>query len=159
MVAYPASRSGVITVHAASADGKPCASNPFAELGNSLSILGKNVEAAWIRDEVADNSAALRRMTGTSVATPIAAGVVSLLLELAMLDVPGDPGTEATLRRMLPMLKTYDGMMDLLMSMAVRTQGGDYHNIVPWNVLNPSKSLADITKYVEWVLSRRFGTP
>ena len=130
-MAYPASRSGVITIHAASADGEPWAFNPFAELGYNLSIQGKSVGAAWICDEAANNSAALRHMTGTSVATPIAAGVVALLLELAMLDVPGDPGTEVTLRRMLLMLKTYDRMMDLLKSMVVRTQGGDYHNIVP----------------------------
>jgi hypothetical protein len=61
---------------------------------------------------------------GTLVVTPIITGVVLLLLEMTLLDMPGDPMTEATLRRMLPMLKTYDGMMDVLRDMAVRTQGG-----------------------------------
>ncbi|KAK0643856.1 peptidase S8/S53 domain-containing protein [Cercophora newfieldiana] len=156
-VAYPASRSGVIAIHAASADGKPCGFNPYAELGNNLSILGKNVEAAWTCHQEPDNPAVVRRMTGTSVATPIAAGVVALLLEMAMLDT-GDPATKSTLKRLLPMLKTYDGMMDVLRKMAVRTQGGDYHNIIPWRVLTPSKSLADIAIVVDWALDQRFGS-
>ncbi|KAK4449812.1 peptidase S8/S53 domain-containing protein, partial [Podospora aff. communis PSN243] len=155
-VAYPASRTGIITIHAADADGRPCNFNPSADPGNSLSILGKNVEAAWTCHGDPTNPASVRRMTGTSVATPIAAGVVSLLLEMTMLDVPGDPATEATLRQMHPMLKTYDGMMAVLTDMTARTQG--YHNIVPWNVLDSTKTVANIAKYLrEWVLNRRFG--
>lgn len=57
-----------------------------------------------------------------------------------MLDVPDDPVAQDTLRRMLPLLRMYDGMIEVLMDMAVRTQGGNYYNIVPSKVLDPTKS-------------------
>ncbi|KAK0727770.1 hypothetical protein B0T26DRAFT_748074 [Lasiosphaeria miniovina] len=96
----------------------------------------------------------MRRMTGTLVATPIAVGIVALLLELAMLDVPDDGATQATLRRVLAQLRTYEGMMEMLMAMAVPTQGGEYYNIVPTRVLDTAGNVADNRK---WLLRNKFG--
>ena len=56
-------------------------------------------------------------MGGTSVATPIAAGIVVLLLEMAMMDIPGAEATQKALRQVKKTLEKYDGMMTVLSAM------------------------------------------
>lgn len=94
-------------------------------------------------------------MSGTSVATPIAAGVVALQLELAMIEVPDDPVTQATLRDVLPHLQRQAGLSELLMRQAAAT--GDFRNIVPMDLLNPNLTVGENAAVIKGVLAGKFG--
>lgn len=176
-MAYPAWDSNVIPINSANGRGRPSDFNPPAVPGKTLTILGENVPSAWITSApttTATNSAnpsdgdalqstaptapadvtATRRMSGTSVATPIAAGVVALLLELAMIEVPDDRATQATLRHVLPHLKRQAGLSELLMRKAVGT--GDFRNIVPMDLLSPNLTVGENAAVIKGVLARKF---
>lgn len=123
---YPAFRNGVIAINSADADGTTSGFNPPMKPDKELSVLGERVESTWI-----DNS--MKYMTGTSVATPIAAGVVGLLLEIAM---KYDEGRRLNGQTVTVDLEThvrrYDGIMALLRSMSEKK--GEYSNVNPWKL-------------------------
>jgi hypothetical protein len=146
-VGYPAWDSHVIPMNAANGRGRPSDFNPPAALGKTLTILGENVPSAWIisapTTEATDASGVssvaptapapadltvTRRMSGTSVATPITASFMALLLELAMIEVPDDGAIQTTLSDILPHLKRQAGLSELLVRTAVWT--GYFRNIV-----------------------------
>ncbi|KUJ11431.1 subtilisin-like protein, partial [Mollisia scopiformis] len=78
-VTFPAWLTGVICVHSAMANGAASLFNPDASPPRNFSILGENLKSAWIRSP--GNPNAEKVMSGTSMATPIAAGVAALVLE------------------------------------------------------------------------------
>ncbi|KAK4236094.1 peptidase S8/S53 domain-containing protein [Achaetomium macrosporum] len=175
-MAYPAWDPNVIPINSANSRGRPSDFNPPATAGKTLTVLGENVRSAWITTTTtrttidttgpggigtlsesataAVDLAATRHMSGTSVATPIAAGIVALLLELAMIEVPDDPVTQATLRDVLPHLKRQAGLTELLMRQAAET--GDFHNIVPTNLLNPNLTVGENAAVIKGILARKF---
>lgn len=65
-MAFPAWKEGVICVNASSADGVPSNFNPPLDPAKNFSILGEDVESAWLatRSDGTDTSF----MSGTSVA-------------------------------------------------------------------------------------------
>jgi subtilisin family serine protease len=172
-MAYPAWDSHVIPINSANGRGRPSDFNPPAAPGKTLTILGENVPSAWITSAPTKEATnpggvssvvptvsapadltATRRMSGTSVATPIAAGVVALLLELAMIEVPDDQATQATLRDVLPHLKRQAGLSELLVRKAVGT--GDFRNIVPMDLLNPDLTVGENAAVIKGALARKF---
>ena len=84
-VAFPASLRQVICVNALDGYGRPSNFNPEARPDTNLAVLGEFVEAAWSRQA---SSAHTARKAGTSVATPIAAGIAALILEYSRQDGP-----------------------------------------------------------------------
>lgn len=72
-------------------------------------------------------------MSGTSMATSIAAGVAALVLGFAMQRDPGNAATDKILEEHLELLKRHDAMMDIFTEMAALSR--EFRNIVPWNVL------------------------
>ncbi|KAL2181905.1 peptidase S8/S53 domain-containing protein [Thermothelomyces heterothallicus CBS 202.75] len=180
-MAYPAWDPNVIPINSANARGRPSDFNPPAVPGRTLTILGENVPSAWITTNTTETTtvstinksgpddagvqeaaaaavdlAATKRMSGTSVATAIAAGLVALLFELAMVEVPNDPVTQATLSDVLLNIKRQAGLNVLLMGKAART--GDFHNIVPTNLLNPNLTLGENAAVIKGVLASWFGS-
>lgn len=163
-MAFPASAMGIIAVNSATANGMPSGFNPRSTKDEKrLSILGEAISSAWITTspdgETIANTDATRRMTGTSVATPIAAGIVALILEVAMIDIPDEEDTQRMLDEVLPWLRGYEGMMAVLMDKAALTQG--YHNIVPQKLLNPNWSeerrVNRIANRLRDILTEHFG--
>lgn len=74
----------VICIHAADGTGNPTSTNPpeHAQLEN-FSILGECVPLGKRKDPQTDEVQQLYK-SGTSIATPIAAGVAALVLEFAL---------------------------------------------------------------------------
>ncbi|OQO10247.1 hypothetical protein B0A48_04605 [Cryoendolithus antarcticus] len=78
---WPAKRRDVFCVHATDALGNPYDRNPSALAGESnFAVLGVDVQSEWLPN--ADSSTQLVRQTGTSFATPIAAGIAALVISL-----------------------------------------------------------------------------
>ena len=123
---FPAYLPEIICINASNGDGSPSFFNPPAKAGKKLTILGENVESAW-KCEPGSNRA-LKTMTGTSVATPIAAAVAAVILEIAML--PTNDAAETIFQRCLPYMRTYNGMTAILEDMSEESRS--YLNIVPW---------------------------
>ncbi|KLU93141.1 hypothetical protein MAPG_12079 [Magnaporthiopsis poae ATCC 64411] len=85
MIAFPARFCGVICVNSASADGRASPFNPVADFPNNFAVLGENVRSAWISPQPnAARHGETKIMSGTSMASPIAAAIFSLLLEVAL---------------------------------------------------------------------------
>nr|OQO18056.1 hypothetical protein B0A51_15971 [Rachicladosporium sp. CCFEE 5018] len=78
---WPAKRRDVFCVHATDALGNPYDRNPSALAGESnFAVLGVDMQSEWLPN--ADGSTQLVRRTGTSFATPIAAGIAALVISL-----------------------------------------------------------------------------
>ena len=84
IVTYPARKEQVICIYATDGKGEPYRSNP-TPIGNSyrFATLGEGVKSAWPKG-LKKGAAPEQRMTGTSFATPIAAGIAACLLEFAI---------------------------------------------------------------------------
>lgn len=143
---YPASRPGVIAVNSATADGSISTYNPLLNGENNLSILGEKVQSAWAHNTT-------KIMSGTSVATPIAAGIAALLIEIAIKqnDTFGDQASKVLEKT----VKSYGGMSILLRSMSSPEKKDDkYFNILPWellavdeHILDPEQTLLSVAVY------------
>lgn len=156
-MAFPACMPDVISLHAADHGGRAAGTNPAVEYGKNFTILGVDVVSAWISsspplqpssssDSLSDllevvsaqndgQTATTRAMTGTSVATPVAAGVAALVLEFAGQRDLDDPETDQVLQKLGPFLRRQHGMNSVFRAMAVPTGAGEFLNIVPWNLL------------------------
>lgn len=131
---FPARMPDVITIHAADYTGTAANTNPAIVYGKQFTILGVDVKSAWIPTE-ASRVPATHSMSGTSVATPVAAGVAALVLEFAMQRDVTDKDTDNILGFLRDYLKRQHGMNSVFNAMSQQTNGGDFLNIVPWKVL------------------------
>ncbi|KAH7139510.1 hypothetical protein B0J11DRAFT_575419 [Dendryphion nanum] len=82
-IGYPARVSNrVICVHSSSINNKRSIFSPKGIPGHpNFSVVGENVEAAWIPDDTSTET--LRSMSGTSMATPIMAGIAAMILDFS----------------------------------------------------------------------------
>ncbi|OCL13227.1 subtilisin-like protein, partial [Glonium stellatum] len=118
--AHPAKQDGVICIHSTDDLGNHSSFNPTAIDGDNFSTLGEAIESAWPGEPGDCNT---RRKSGTSFATPIAAGIAAFVLEYARQRIKDDQ----TLRR----LKTCEGMKEVFRFMSERRQ--QYHYLAPQN--------------------------
>lgn len=108
-ITYPALFPDVFCIHSTDAYGKPSSFTPYAQDNmDNFATLGENVRSAW---PVHKGQGLEQRMSGTSTATPIAAGIAALVLEAMLADDKFQEEEYAA-------LKSYEGMRQVLLDMA-----------------------------------------
>ncbi|OAA69771.1 Peptidase S8/S53, subtilisin/kexin/sedolisin [Cordyceps fumosorosea ARSEF 2679] len=154
-LAYPAWHPGVIAINSADADGKPSAFLPrdTADLG-MFTALGEAVKSAWIRSNATPGETSpTRRMTGTSVATPIAAGIAALVLQAASIPCQRKETRDA-LARLYRRLKWGAVMRDVLKELSV--ESGGYRNLVPCDLARTELQASQVLRFLERVVAQKY---
>jgi subtilisin family serine protease len=149
--AWPASRTGVFSINAATAYGRHAAYTANVQDGINFIVVGDNIKSAWPLKLAADEEG-MRRMSGTSFATPAAAGVAALALEFVW-------EREQTQRNIvdtdqIDLLHRFDGMMNVLKGMSEVV--GGYWYLKPWQLWEkkrPDDDLYNITQALH-IISR-----
>ncbi|KAL6811969.1 peptidase S8/S53 domain-containing protein [Trichoderma sp. SZMC 28015] len=147
-IAFPANQREVICVFATDGKGNPSPFNPTftpeMDDGSYFSTLGEAVEVHQL-SELGRAACAKICKSGTSFATPIAAGIVANLLDYA--KAKKNIGEE-NLRR----LHSFSGMISVLKLLAPKKRGG--HNyICPW-MLWEDKSAKTRERYADIIRSK-----
>ena len=120
-VAFPANHQQVFCVHSANEMGKPSNFTPNPLRFNpNFAVLGENVRAAWPGKKDGHS------LSGTSVATPILAAVMAVVLEFID-QKPRKTPDEKRLRDSQMMTK-------VLVAMSETVQG--YHYVRPWELMS-----------------------
>ena len=85
-----------------------------------------------------DGEGGVERRSGTSYATPIAAGTAAMLLDLARQEL-----TEPhVLRDVERRLKKVEGMSAVFLAMSEEPRDGGFYNVRPWMLLGEAKPIA-----------------
>ncbi|KAL8349219.1 hypothetical protein RB601_001978 [Gaeumannomyces tritici] len=135
--AFPATLSPwVIAVHASDGIGGAGGINPPLQAGDNFMTLGMGVE--MMRREWNDSGGRLRpkyksvRRSGTSFATPIAAGLAATAMDLSLRVDLVTRRTREQLRQPVEMAK-----MLRLMSTGGAADSGGYRYVAPWHLWRP----------------------
>jgi hypothetical protein len=134
-VAYPARKEQVICIYATDGQGEPYRSNP-TPIGNSyrFATLGEAVKSAWPKG-LKKGAAPEQRMTGTSIATPIVAGIAACFLEFALVhEMPVNSYNS---------LRTRQGMSAVFGKLMVDIRK-ELHCIHLWRLFSEPRQPADI---------------
>jgi hypothetical protein len=135
-IAWPARLPQVICIHATDSLGNRCDFTPTeSRRGDNFAVLGQAVKSSWPPHL---GQAGEIRKSGTSTATPIAAGIAAIVLEYVKLALPSlDHELSRKDAAILSKLRSSAGMCTVFRRMA-RNRGG-YDYIVPWDFLNTTK--------------------
>jgi hypothetical protein len=113
----------VFCISATDALGNKLATTPPAQTGKeNLSVIGAGINSAWVSEQ-------MERKSGTSFATPIAAGLAALALEYANQRNTATPG--AFSNQDLKTLHTREGMATILKRMG-KPKAGSFRFLRPW---------------------------
>jgi len=126
--AFPAKYPSVFCIHSTDGNGNPSAFNPTADDKDvNFSLLGEHVSSHWPVGKNGYNQP-VKAMSGTSVATPIAAGLAASVLSFVR-----QQEQHITLGSELlgPWLKDVHSMDAVLKSMVRQTRGAGYDYITP----------------------------
>lgn len=148
-LAYPAWRSRVMCIYSTDGYGNPSKFNPSPDEHDDIgfSIVGEHVSGAWPSNLSDGMNYSTQRMSGTSVATPVAAALAACVLCCA--SVVFKPGE---LDKSFLKLASYEGMYKVLLEMVQKRKEYWYLNPFQlfnekdreirkriWKALNPSK--------------------
>ncbi|KAI1052453.1 hypothetical protein LB507_007578 [Fusarium sp. FIESC RH6] len=137
--AFPAHYPGVFCIHSTDGNGNPSSFNPTAsETDVNFSLLGESVSSHWPAG-LNGHHQSVNVMSGTSVATPIAAGLAASILSFVRQQ---DQTVAVENDRLGPWLKIDSSMDAVLKSMVKQRRGAGYDYITP-HVLFDSGSTRD----------------
>jgi hypothetical protein len=129
----------VISVNSSDGFGSKSRFTPFPkDNDDNFSTVGEAVEVAW---PMSLAQGGMRMTSGTSIATPIAAGIAALVLEFVFQRGPKGSDTLPNITRLLH----YDGMRAVLSSMCGTITPDGYHWIQPWSLFSKRQLLGNNT--------------
>jgi hypothetical protein len=154
-VPYPAWRSNeVLCIYATDGLGNPYDGNPARLTASAyhFATLGVAVKSAWQQPQQAKDAPSYhseeRRKTGTSFATPIAAGIAAYILEFARANQMDEKSYE--------ILRTRAGMEKIFSAhLAVKSEGLDYIHL--WNLFAEHRTDKDIMFLIQDTLGHWIG--
>jgi Subtilase family len=128
-VAYPADQPEVICVYSADGEGNGSHFNPSPENNMALSVVGEAVESSWLENKTV-------RESGTSSATPIAAGIAGILMDYLLFVRKGNWTEEHTF--IANKIKRPHGMLKVMKSHLCTERQG-FHFLTPWELFCKEK--------------------
>lgn len=135
--AFPANHQGIFRVHSCDHLGKPSPFTPAASGEISLMLPGEDVAILNKRLQPVQG---FDRAKGASCATPIAAGIAALVLDLVRQQV----SSESKIKELEGQIKTFAGMTLIFKSMCKNRELHGYSYVKPWQLLGHSEP----TEYV-----------
>lgn len=137
--AYPAKHDRVICVHSADGSGDRSKFNPTAVDGtDNFCVLGENIQAAW--PQAQGRYQGLRRMSGTSFATPVGVAIAAFMIACMEKRFPDHP-------EWLTPLRSYGGVRAIFNALSQRRDGA-------YRLVNPLYEFARGDKAIAQVLCR-----
>ncbi|KAK1056933.1 hypothetical protein LTR74_014531 [Friedmanniomyces endolithicus] len=159
-ISWPARHPNVICVFATDADGNFYRKDPTPQKGTNLAVLGTSVGGCW--PPALNDGGNLQHKSGTSCATPIAAGIAGVVMKLMRarksaflesLPVFSKLWNEKKKLKYEQHLLTLGkpwGMKAVLGLMTEERQGYDY--IAPWRLFDNDNEDRDIVKEILYKL-------
>ena len=150
-VPFPARSSNVLCIYATDGKGNNYDSNPkcLKKSGYHFASLGVAVESAWIEPAGQPSAeSASRRMSGTSFATPIVAGIAAYILDFARMHGLDD----ASYRK----LRSREGMEELLAKWFV-DKVGELDYVYPWKLFEDHREEELVLKYIKDTFAGSIG--
>lgn len=117
-IAFPACLDEVISVASTCGKFQPSVFNPDLRPGKRLCAIGEAFEAAWVDRGGPSSSAhcSMARKAGTSYATPVAAGIAAMVMDLVW-SSREDPARKESVEYRWKTLRTRRGMLAVLKHM------------------------------------------
>ncbi|GJN85885.1 hypothetical protein PLIIFM63780_009459 [Purpureocillium lilacinum] len=155
-IGYPArAMDRVICVNSSTVDMKRSSFSPKGIPGQpNLSVVGENVDAAWPVSGAGETQMSRRRMSGTSCATPIVAGIAAMILDFAKKDLPELRSLPKWDAMKGELWDTYGMRSVLKKCMTDKTRDESYSFIKPWRLLKET-DVAIAVKIIE-ALERKY---
>ncbi|KAL4868103.1 hypothetical protein BDV12DRAFT_186240 [Aspergillus spectabilis] len=139
--AFPAQYPSVFCIHSTDGNGNPSNFNPTAsETDFNFSLLGEHVSSHWPAG-MKGHDQTVNVMSGTSVATPIAAGLAASILTFIRQQ---DRHIAVESERLGPWLKRDISMEAVFKKMVIRRRGVGYDYITPHVLFNSGSTREDV---------------
>ncbi|KAK4034628.1 peptidase S8/S53 domain-containing protein [Parachaetomium inaequale] len=148
-VSFPARIHGrVIAVRSATGFGRRADSSPGRSDGDdNFAILGEGIEAAW--PQHLNDGRPTRFVSGTSYATPLAAGVAALIMEFSIQKDKRGPNLK---KEALDVLMSYRGVRKMFEFMSATQDNSvnvDCRMISPWRLFDPEMAYEGLAHVIE----------
>ncbi|KAI0891909.1 hypothetical protein F4806DRAFT_506252 [Annulohypoxylon nitens] len=152
--AFPAKYPSVFCIHSTDGNGNPSTFNPTADDKDvNFSLLGEHVSSHWPVGKNGHNEP-VNVMSGTSVATQIAAGIAASILSFVrQQDQHVAPGSE-----MLGLwMKDVHSMDEVLKSMVKQKRGGGYDYITPHLLFDTKSTREQVYEKIKYIRTHLFS--